>query len=105
MTAFYQSISEWFTLHVNWWTLVGLLGQGLFTARFLVQWISSERARQSVIPEIFWYFSIAGGLIVFVYGVGRDDLVIMLGQGTGIFIYARNLYFIHRNKKQHVAIG
>lgn len=99
MTDLYHQIASWFAAHVTWWTMFGLVGQALFTSRFLVQWIASEKEKKSVIPTAFWYFSIAGGLIVFVYGVGRDDLVIMLGQGAGIFIYARNLYFIHREKK------
>lgn len=105
MVDFFANVSSWFSAHVNWWTILGLAGQALFMSRFLVQWIASEKARASVIPEAFWYFSIVGGLIVFVYGIGRDDLVIMLGQGSGIFIYARNLYFIHRNKKNNVAAG
>lgn len=67
--------------------------------RFVVQWIASERAKQSVVPEIFWYFSLAGGLIVFVYAVHRQDLVFILGQGLGVFIYLRNIYFIHKRKR------
>jgi lipid-A-disaccharide synthase-like uncharacterized protein len=78
------------------WVGVGLLGQGLFSARFLVQWIASERRRQSVVPRQFWYFSLGGGLVLLVYSIYRQDVVFILGQGTGLFIYLRNLYFIRR---------
>jgi lipid-A-disaccharide synthase-like uncharacterized protein len=75
---------------------VGLAGQALFSARFLVQWIATERRRESVVPRQFWYFSIGGGLTLLAYAIHRLDPVFILGQGAGLFVYARNLYFIHR---------
>jgi lipid-A-disaccharide synthase-like uncharacterized protein len=78
------------------WLGVGLLGQALFSARFLVQWIASERLKQSVVPVHFWYLSMGGGLTLLAYAIYRLDPVFILGQGTGLFVYARNLYFIHR---------
>ena len=78
------------------WLGIGLLGQAMFSARFLIQWIVSERRRQSVIPVPFWYFSIAGGLTLLAYAIYRLDPVFILGQSTGVFVHARNLYFIHR---------
>ena len=78
------------------WLSVGLLGQAMFSARFLVQWIASERRKESVVPRPFWYFSIAGGLTLLAYAISIRDPVFILGQSTGVFIYARNLYFIHR---------
>ena len=81
------------------WVGVGLLGQALFSARFIVQWIASERRRQSVVPRQFWYFSIGGGLVLLVYSIYRKDVVFILGQGTGLFIYFRNLYFIRRDSR------
>lgn len=84
----------------TWWVLVGFAGQALFTARFLVQWISSERARASVIPIAFWYFSLGGGLILLSYAIYRQDPVFIVGQLTGVFIYLRNLYFIHREPNE-----
>ena len=78
------------------WLGVGLLGQAMFSARFLVQWIASERRKESVIPRPFWYFSIGGGVTLLAYAVYRLDPVFILGQGAGLFVYARNLYFIHR---------
>jgi lipid-A-disaccharide synthase-like uncharacterized protein len=91
-------------LHVNnwtefWWVVVGLAGQVMFSMRFIVQWITSERARRSVIPVAFWYFSLAGGLILFSYALYRRDPVFILGQATGIVIYSRNLWLIHAEKR------
>lgn len=81
------------------WLAIGLLGQALFSARFLVQWIATERRRKSVIPREFWYFSVGGGLTLLAYAIYRLDPVFILGQGAGLFVYARNLYFIHRRRE------
>ena len=78
---------------------IGFGGQALFATRFIIQWISSENARKSIIPIAFWYFSISGGLVLLTYAIWRQDPVIIAGQSVGVFIYARNLYFIHREKK------
>jgi len=78
------------------WLAVGLLGQALFSARFLVQWIASERRKRSVVPNAFWYFSIGGGLTLLAYAIYRQDPVFIIGQGAGLVVYARNLWFIHR---------
>ncbi len=82
------------------WLGIGFTAQAMFSMRFIIQWIASERARQSIVPETFWYFSFAGGLMLFVYAVYRMDPVFMLGQGTGLLIYARNIYFITLAKRQ-----
>ena len=92
-------------LHVQswtefWWVVVGLGGQLLFTARFLVQWIASERARKSTVPVSFWYFSMAGGVILFAYAIYRKDPVFILGQSMGLVIYARNLWLIHAERRE-----
>ncbi|MDT8407306.1 MAG: lipid-A-disaccharide synthase N-terminal domain-containing protein [Methylococcales bacterium] len=76
------------------WMAVGFLGQALFSARFLVQWLKSERERKSVFPVAFWYFSIAGGVTLLAYAIYRQDPVFIAGQSVGLFIYLRNLYFI-----------
>ncbi len=80
------------------WLAVGFAGQAMFTMRFVVQWIASERKKQSTIPLAFWYFSLMGGVILFSYALYRRDPVFILGQSFGIFIYLRNLYFIYRNR-------
>lgn len=82
------------------WLGIGLLGQVMFAARFLVQWLSSEKEKRSVIPVAFWYLSISGGLILLCYAIYRKDPVFILGQSTGVFIYLRNLYFITKEAKQ-----
>jgi lipid-A-disaccharide synthase-like uncharacterized protein len=79
--------------------LVGYVGQALFTMRFLVQWIASERARKSVFPIAFWFFSIGGGLLLFAYALHKKDPVFILGQGFGVFVYLRNLYFVYRERR------
>ncbi|HEY7363232.1 MAG TPA: lipid-A-disaccharide synthase N-terminal domain-containing protein [Methylomirabilota bacterium] len=78
------------------WVGIGLLGQALFSARFLVQWIATERKRQSVVPRQFWYFSVGGGVTLLAYAIYRLDPVFILGQAAGLLVYSRNLYFIHR---------
>ena len=81
------------------WLSIGFLGQGLFSARFLVQWIKSEREKKSVFPIAFWYFSIGGGVTLLAYAIHRQDPVFIVGQATGLFIYLRNLYFVIYEKK------
>lgn len=76
--------------------IVGFGGQALFASRFIIQWLKSENERKSVIPITFWYFSIGGGAVLLLYAIWRQDPVIMCGQGLGLFIYARNLYFVLR---------
>ncbi|MCB1369814.1 MAG: lipid-A-disaccharide synthase N-terminal domain-containing protein [Rhodobacteraceae bacterium] len=71
----------------------------MFSMRFLIQWISSERARKSVMPVAFWYFSLAGGAILLTYAIYRRDPVFILGQATGLFIYSRNLWLIRAEKR------
>jgi len=81
--------------------VIGFGGQALFATRFIIQWLSSENAGRSVIPVAFWYFSITGGLVLLTYAIWRQDPVIIAGQSVGVFIYARNLYFISKEKKQN----
>ncbi len=80
------------------WLTVGVLGQLMFTARFIVQWWASEREGRSVVPVMFWYFSIFGSLIVLAYGIHKLEPVIIIGQLPGTVIYARNLWLIRKAK-------
>ena len=82
----------------DFWLAFGLVAQLLFTARFLVQWISSERAGQSVVPMAFWFFSMGGGLMTLVYGIAKREPVIILGQALATIIYVRNIVLIARNR-------
>lgn len=85
------------------WLGIGFFAQALFASRFIVQWIASEKAKESVVPVAFWYISLLGGILLFLYATWRQDPVFMLGQGSGIFIYSRNLYLIHKKKKRERA--
>jgi lipid-A-disaccharide synthase-like uncharacterized protein len=80
------------------WLMIGFAGQALFSARFLLQWLTSEREGRSVVPTAFWYFSIGGSLTLLVYAIHRLDPVFIAGQATGLMIYLRNLYFIYRER-------
>ena len=83
----------------DFWIAFGFLGQAAFSARFLVQWLWSERRRESYIPIGFWYFSLLGGLILTIYAVHRRDPVFIVGQGFGLLVYIRNLMLIRNQSK------
>ena len=83
-----------FVARFDFWLAFGIVAQVLFTARFIVQWIASERAGRSVMPLAFWIFSMAGGLLTLVYGLVRREPVIIMGQALAVFIYVRNLMLI-----------
>ena len=102
MTAWLERVLHVSSMTELWWVVFGFAAQLMFTARFLVQWIASERARESIVPVAFWYFSIFGGLIVLAYGIHKLDPVIILGQMPGVVIYSRNLWLIHKGRdKDH----
>ncbi|MBO0903643.1 lipid-A-disaccharide synthase N-terminal domain-containing protein [Jiella sonneratiae] len=85
------------------WIVLGFIAQAMFTARFLIQWIASERARRSVMPVAFWTFSLLGGSLLLVYALHRRDPVFIIGQAAGLFIYARNVMLIVGEKKRTLA--
>lgn len=90
------------------WLFIGFLGQALFSGRFLVQWIYSEKNRKSLIPVAFWYFSIGGGVTLLAYAVHRADPVFIAGQSLGMVVYFRNLFLIwreNREKARHTDAG
>ncbi len=82
------------------WVAVGLLGQFMFSCRFIVQWITSERSKKSVVPIAFWYLSICGSVILLSYAIHKLDPVFILGQSAGFLIYSRNLVLIYRERRQ-----
>ncbi len=88
---------SWFDL---FWVSFGFLAQAMFAMRFILQLIASERVKRSIVPETFWYFSFAGGSGLLLYAIHKADPVFMLGQGLGLVIYARNIYFIWLHKRQ-----
>ena len=80
------------------WLALGFLAQILFAARFVVQWVASERAHKSVVPLAFWIFSMFGGGLLLMYAIWRKDPVFILGQCTGFLIYSRNLFLIYKER-------
>jgi lipid-A-disaccharide synthase-like uncharacterized protein len=85
------------------WMAVGFLGQAFFSSRFLVQWIASERRKESVVPVSFWFLSIGGGTALLLYAIHRLDPVFILGQGAGLVVYLRNLLLIRRKGRELAA--
>ena len=97
-----QSVGDYlydvFVTRFDLWLVFGLLAQLVFTARFLVQWLASEKAGRSVVPMAFWFLSMVGGTMTLVYGIQRREPVIIMGQTLSIFIYVRNVMLIFKNK-------
>ena len=91
--------SEFISVIVAPMAIFGIIGQGCFSGRVLVQWIVSERRKESTIPTAFWYFSIMGALFTLIYAIWRRDLVFTVAQTTGLIIYTRNLILIGRKKR------
>jgi len=81
------------------WVFVGFVGQALFSTRFVVQWIASERIKRSIIPQAFWYFSLAGGAILLAYAIHKRDPVFITGQALGLIVYLRNIFFIRTGRQ------
>ena len=105
LTSVSERISAWFDAALfglspteQIMLALGIFGQLLFVSRWFVQWIASERARDSIVPELFWYLSFLGGTLVLIYGVYSANLVLILGQ-FGVFIYARTIYLIWNTKR------
>jgi lipid-A-disaccharide synthase-like uncharacterized protein len=94
----WSAISPWLWNHA--WMVVGLCGQAVFTARFLVQWLASERKKDSVMPTAFWWLSLFGGLITLVYAIHLQSLPFVLGQSMGLFVYVRNLMLVTKKKRR-----
>src|SRR5918994_5280977 len=86
--------------NANLWMAIGFLGQAIFTARFLVQWVVSEKKRDSVVPVAFWWLSLFGGMTLLSYAISRRDPVIIVGQGMGLFIYVRNLMLVGKARRR-----
>ena len=92
-----------FVQRLDWWAYIGIIAQALFTGRFVVQWLASEKAGRSVIPFSFWLLSIGGGVLLLVYALYRRDPVFILGQAFGVLIYLRNLTFVLRERREEKA--
>jgi lipid-A-disaccharide synthase-like uncharacterized protein len=92
-----EQLMDWFTAQ-HLWLMVGFAGQALFASRFIVQWFKSEMEGRSVIPVAFWYCSVGGGIVLLAYAIYKGDPVFIIGQASGLFVYARNLYLIFRER-------
>ena len=103
-----QKLATWWastsTADIVWLT-IGFLAQLMFSMRFILQWIASERARRSIVPETFWYFSFLGGAMLLAYAIYRVDPVFILGQAMGLLIYARNIQMIWRARREDGGIA
>ena len=99
-----EAVQAWFYVvfieNFDAWVILGFIAQFLFMMRFLVQWIASERVGRSIVPVAFWFFSIGGGSLLFIYALQRQDPVFIAGQGLGLVIYFRNLWLIFREKRR-----
>ena len=109
MGNFVASFGGWlhqvFVEQFDLWVVFGFVAQFMFMMRFLLQWIASERAGRSVVPIAFWFFSLLGGALLLTYAIYREDPVFIAGQAAGLFIYARNLWFIRRERRAPVQAG
>ena len=98
-----SSLLDWlyavFIDNFDVWVIIGLVAQAMFMMRFVVQWIASERVGRSIVPVAFWFFSIAGGTMLLVYSIVREDPVFIAGQSLGLLIYFRNIFLIFREKR------
>ncbi|MFS8038193.1 lipid-A-disaccharide synthase N-terminal domain-containing protein [Xanthobacter sp. AM11] len=97
-------LHEVFIDQFDWWVALGFVAQFMFTMRFVVQWIASEKAQRSVIPFAFWTFSLGGGSLLLVYALYKRDPVFIAGQALSIFIYLRNLQFALRERRANRAV-
>ncbi|MBB3108771.1 lipid-A-disaccharide synthase-like uncharacterized protein [Paenibacillus phyllosphaerae] len=87
------------------WIVFGMIGQLMFTGRFVVQWIASEKAKRSIVTKSFWTFSILGSAMLSIYAIYRRDPVFIVGQVPGILIYCRNLVIMRNNEKSQALQG
>ena len=99
-TALGDYLYDIFVAKFDFWLAFGLVAQLAFAARFLVQWIMSERAGKSVVPMAFWFFSMAGGLMTLIYGIAKREPVIIVGQMAATVVYVRNIMLIVKNRGQ-----
>jgi lipid-A-disaccharide synthase-like uncharacterized protein len=103
MADIFAHLGQWlhdvFVKQLDAWVILGFVAQACFSMRFVVQWIASEKAKRSVVPVAFWFFSLFGGALLLIYAIQRQDPVFIAGQGMGLVIYVRNLWLIANEKK------
>ncbi|TCQ80917.1 lipid-A-disaccharide synthase-like uncharacterized protein [Ochrobactrum sp. BH3] len=103
MTDILNSLVQWlhdvFVAQWDGWIILGFVAQACFTMRFVVQWLASEKAKKSVMPVAFWFFSLFGGALLLIYAIQRKDPVFIAGQALGLIVYVRNLWLIANEKR------
>jgi lipid-A-disaccharide synthase-like uncharacterized protein len=102
----WNTFLEWLGSHSTTeilWVVLGFAAQAMFTMRFVVQWIASERVKRSVMPVTFWYFSLLGGAMLLAYAIYRVDPVFIFGQAGGLIIYIRNIHLIWTHHRDGAA--
>ncbi|NBN62425.1 hypothetical protein GWI72_07355 [Microvirga tunisiensis] len=104
MTALYEWLHDVYVKQFDFWIVLGFFAQFLFSMRFIVQWLASERVGRSIVPVAFWFFSIGGGALLLVYAIQREDPVFIAGQALGLIIYFRNLWLIFKEKRNDPTI-
>ena len=99
VTDFFHDLSiRYPKFQLDFWVIFGFIGQAMFSMRFIIQWIASERRKESVIPVSFWYFSLGGGLILLIYAIRQMDPVFIAAYLLNPIIYFRNLYFVYKKR-------
>jgi lipid-A-disaccharide synthase-like uncharacterized protein len=88
-----------------WWFIFSFIAQAVFFMRFFVQWLATEREKKSVVPNAFWYLSLAGGVALLAYTVHQRNMVLSFGQAGGLIIYLRNVMLIHKKHGRLIAVG
>jgi lipid-A-disaccharide synthase-like uncharacterized protein len=91
-------VLPWLYADSRWWTAFGLVGNALFSSRFVIQWLYSERKRRIVVPPVFWHLSFWGSVVALIYAFHVDKLPVILGYLFLPFLYARNLSLLRRGR-------
>jgi lipid-A-disaccharide synthase-like uncharacterized protein len=99
LSALFTWLHDVFIKQLDFWIILGFVAQFFFMMRFVVQWVASEKAKASVVPVAFWFFSLGGGFLLLVYAIEREDPVFIAGQALGLIIYVRNLMLIAKSKR------
>jgi lipid-A-disaccharide synthase-like uncharacterized protein len=91
-----SSVVPWLYADSAWWTVIGLAGNAIFSSRFIIQWLYSEKKKSLHVPPIFWHLSFWGSVLSLVYAFHIDKLPILLSFIFLPFLYARNLTLLKR---------
>ena len=102
----WAKLAEWWATTPateKWWLVIGFTAELMFVMRFIVQWVASEWAKRSVVPDAFWLFSVLGGSMLLAYAIYRVDPVFIVGQAGGLAVYLRNIHLIRKHRRAMAA--